>query len=75
MAVETVTDALSAEGITQPVALPAQYTQTPGTALLEARRLNTRKIAVVHVGTRPAPDGSTQTFMKVERLVQPAKQN
>lgn len=64
---------LDREGIRSPAAIPAQFTETPGTALLAARRLNPRKIAVVHVGTRPGTSG-IETFMNVERLVSPQEQ-
>lgn len=60
-------DALQREGIAQTAQVPAVYQATQGTALLAARRLNPRKIAVVHVGTRPGPTG-TETFLSVERM-------
>ena len=68
-AAKAVTARLQREGITSPAQLPASHTRlrTKGTALLAARRLNPRKIAVVHVGTRPAK-GGIETFLNVERL-------
>lgn len=71
-AVEAVTARLSREGITTPADIPATYKthRTSGTALLAARRLNPRKIAVVHVGTRPGSNG-IETFLNVERLRSP----
>ena len=68
-AVTAVTRRLIREGITRPAPLPALYEKrrTPSTALLAARRLNPRKIAVVQVGTRPGK-GSPETFLYVERL-------
>lgn len=71
-AVEAVTTRLQREGITTPAELPAthEHLRTDGTALLAARRLNPRKIAVVHVGTRPGP-GGVETFLNVERLRSP----
>ena len=68
-AVMAVTSRLEREGITRPARLPDIYERrrTPSTALLAARRLNPRKIAVVHVGTRPGGEG-IETFMYVERL-------
>lgn len=68
-AVAAVTARLGREGITTPAPLPATHEalRMPGTALLAARRLNPRKIAVVHVGTRPSGSG-VETFLNVERL-------
>ena len=42
-----------------------------GTSLLGARRLNPRRVAVVHTGTRPGPNG-IETFLNVERLTDAA---
>lgn len=58
---------LAREGITREAPLPDRYTPLRGTALLAARQLNPRRIAVVHVGTRPGPNG-VETFLFVERL-------
>ncbi len=71
-AVTAVTNRLAREGITTPANLPATHSKlrTSGTALLAARRLNPRKIAVVHLGTRPGPHG-LETFLNVERLRSP----
>ncbi len=66
-AIEGVIRALDAEGIRTTAPVPETHAETPGTALLAARRLNPRRIAVVHVGTRPGPNG-VETFMMVERL-------
>ena len=44
------------------------------TTLLAARKLNPRRTAIVHVGTRQTPKG-TETFMLVERLVPTQDQN
>ena len=73
-AVTAVAARLLKEGITSPADLPETYTETDGTALLAARRLNPNKIAVVHVGTRPTTNG-VETFLNVERLVAPEKKN
>ncbi|MEJ6393741.1 succinyl-CoA synthetase subunit beta [Gymnodinialimonas sp. 2305UL16-5] len=59
---------LQIEGIETEAPLPDRYRATEGTALLGARQLNPRRIAVVHVGTRPGPNG-IETFMFVERLM------
>ena len=59
--------ALDAEGIRQNASVPAGFVATPGTHILAARQLNPRRVAVVHVGTRPGPNG-IETFMNVERL-------
>jgi hypothetical protein len=59
---------LEMEGIRTEAPLPDRYAPTDGTALLAARQLNPRRIAVVHVGTRPGPNG-VETFMFVERLM------
>ena len=72
-ATEAVTGALSREGITKDAPLPDTHTATEGTALLAARYLNPRRIAVVHVGTRPGPNG-VETFLNVERLTPEASQ-
>ncbi|MEM7644833.1 MAG: succinyl-CoA synthetase subunit beta [Pseudomonadota bacterium] len=63
------TAALAAEGITRDAPLPTTHTDTvlPGTTLLAARFLNPTRIAVVHTGTRPGPNGP-ETFLYVERL-------
>ena len=71
-AVTAVAARLLREGIRTPANVPATHEnlRTKGTALLAARRLNPRKIAVVHVGTRPGPNG-IETFLNVERLRSP----
>ncbi|WGH80088.1 succinyl-CoA synthetase subunit beta [Jannaschia ovalis] len=60
---------LSAEGIDADARLPPTHADAalPGTTLLAARALNPRRLAVVHTGTRPGPNG-TETFLNVERL-------
>ncbi|WP_152541112.1 succinyl-CoA synthetase subunit beta [Sulfitobacter noctilucae] len=58
---------LAVEKILQPADLPASYTETATTTLLAARRLNPRRVAVVHVATRGAAN-TLETFMLVERL-------
>lgn len=73
LAVEFATNGLRAEGLNRDVPVPETHKPVPGTELLAARRLNPRKIAVVHVGTRPGPNG-TETFMNVERLSPSASQ-
>ena len=65
---------LRSEGITETADVPGQYQETTGTVLLAARFLNPRRIAVVHVGTRPGASGITETFMMVERLEPLAEQ-
>ena len=60
--------ALDHEGITEPAALPSQFERTEGTHLLAARRLNPRRVAVVHVGLRDGAWGQ-ETFMLVERMM------
>ncbi len=67
LATEIARNGLLAQGLTRDVPLPGTHAERDGTALLAARRLNPRRIAVVHVGTRPGPNG-TETFMSVERL-------
>ncbi len=59
---------LETEGIRTEAPIPDRYQPNEGTALLGARQLNPRRIAVVHVGTRPGPNG-IETFMFVERLM------
>ncbi|MCK0168159.1 succinyl-CoA synthetase subunit beta [Jannaschia sp. S6380] len=68
-AAETARAALAAEGITTEAPLPATHTgaHRPGTTLLAARALNPGRVAVVHTGTRPGPNGP-ETFLRVERL-------
>ena len=67
LAASAAVAALEVEGIQREVPLPDRYTATQGTELLAARRLNPRRIAVVHVGTRLGPNG-VETFMLVERM-------
>lgn len=68
-AAETAVAALGSEGITTPADLPPTHVEAalPGTTLLAARFLNPSRIAVVHTGTRPGPNGP-ETFLTVERL-------
>lgn len=68
-AAEAAVVALIAEGILTPADLPDTHVDArmSGTTLLAARQLNPTRLAVVHVGTRPGPDG-IETFMTVERL-------
>ncbi|GIT91299.1 hypothetical protein JANAI62_17550 [Jannaschia pagri] len=74
-AAEVAMAALSAEGIRTEAPLPATHTDAavPGTTLLAARFLNPKRIAVVHTGTRPGPNGP-ETFLAVERLTPDASQ-
>ncbi|WP_341862715.1 succinyl-CoA synthetase subunit beta [Gymnodinialimonas sp. 57CJ19] len=67
LATSAATTGLDMEGITTEAPVPENYTPTEGTALLAARQLNPSRVAVVHVGTRPGPNG-LETFMLVERL-------
>lgn len=67
-AAEAALAALAAEGIDTPADIPASHGATPGTVLLGARQLNPVRVAVVHVGTRPGPNG-IETFLNVERLM------
>ena len=71
-AIAAITARLTREGITTHADVPVMHDnlRTSGTALLAARRLNPRKIAVVHVGTRPG-SGGIETFLNVERLRSP----
>lgn len=48
-----------------PIALPSPYAETMGTALIEARELLQKRMAVIHIGTRDAP---VRTFIRVDRL-------
>ncbi|MEJ6390688.1 succinyl-CoA synthetase subunit beta [Gymnodinialimonas ulvae] len=59
---------LEMEGIRTEAPLPDRYQPVDSTVLLAARQLNPRRIAVVHVGTRPGPNG-VETFLFVERLM------
>lgn len=72
-AAQAAVEALRAEGITTPARLPSNYSETSGTTLLAARRLNPRKVAVVHAGTRTGPNG-LETFVYVERLTPAASE-
>lgn len=67
-ATEAALAALASEGITTAAELPGTHTATPGTTLLGALQLNPARVAVVHVGTRPGPNG-VETFLSVERLL------
>lgn len=66
---------LQAEGIRTEAPLPDTHAGAalPGTTLLAARFLNPARIAVVHTGTRPGPNG-TETFLSVERLTPAASE-
>ena len=68
-AARTAARALDAEGIATETPLPATHADArlPGTTLLAARKLNPARIAVVHAGSRPGPNG-VETFLSVERL-------
>lgn len=68
LATSAATTGLDMEGITTEAAVPDGYVATEGTALLAARQLNPRRVAVVHVGTRPGPNGP-ETFLLVERMM------
>ena len=64
---------LKTQGTTQDAPLRATYAQNAGSQLLAARQLNPRRIAVVHAGTRPGPNG-IETFLNVARLTPAASQ-
>lgn len=66
---------LTAEGIRTEASLPDTHADAtlPGTTLLAARFLNPARIAVVHTGTRPGPNGP-ETFLSVERLTPAASE-
>ena len=68
-AVTVAIDALSREGIRVEAPLPTTHADAalPGTTLLAARKLNPKRIAIVHTGTRPGVNG-IETFLMVERL-------
>ncbi|MGB3408920.1 MAG: hypothetical protein WBA67_15670 [Jannaschia sp.] len=68
-AADVAVSGLQSEGIRTDAPLPATHATAalPGTTLLAARYLNPARIAVVHTGTRPGPNG-TETFLSVERL-------
>jgi len=68
-AAEVAVNALTAERILTDAPLPATHADAalPGTTLLGARALNPNRVAVVHTGTRPGPNG-VETFLSVERL-------
>lgn len=74
-AAEVAASGLEAEGIRTEAALPDTHADAalPGTTLLAARFLNPARIAVVHTGTRPGPNG-TETFLSVERLTPDASE-
>ncbi|MEM6306018.1 MAG: succinyl-CoA synthetase subunit beta [Pseudomonadota bacterium] len=63
----TVLQALTAEGITSEAQVPADFPAQPDAALVAARQLNPRRIAVVQVGLRSGPKGP-ETYLSVERL-------
>ena len=73
-AAEAAMNALAAEMIFTPADVPARYKAEPTTTLLAARKLNPRRTAIVHVGTRKGASG-TETFMLVERLTPTDDQN
>ena len=73
-AAATAVAALEREGIVTPAPLPASFMRTDTTTLLAARKLNPRRTAIVHVGTRKGASG-TETFMLVERLTPTDDQN
>lgn len=66
-AAEVASEAARAEGILTEAPLPVTHAAIPGTTLLAARALNPGRVAVVHTGTRPGPNG-IETFLSVERL-------
>lgn len=59
---------LEEQRISTAAEVPSAYQETAGTVLLAARRLNPQRVAVVHAGTRPGPNG-LETFIFVERLI------
>lgn len=67
LATSAAVTGLDMEGIATEAPVPDLYQPTEGTALLAARQLNPRRVAVVHVGTRPGPNG-VETFLFVERM-------
>ncbi|WP_092647152.1 hypothetical protein [Jannaschia faecimaris] len=74
-AAEVALGGLQAEGIQTEAPLPDTHTEAelPGTTLLAARFLNPARIAVVHTGARPGPNG-VETFLSVERLTPDASE-
>lgn len=66
---------LDIEGIRTEAPVPDVHANAAllGTTLLSARFLNPSRIAVVHTGTRPGPNG-TETFLSVERLTPAASE-
>ena len=46
------------------IPLTAPYASDAGTAYIDARELLRKRVAVVHIGTRPGPE----TFIRVDRL-------
>ena len=69
LAADAAVQGLTTEGIATDAPLPTTHTDAglSGTTLLAARFLNPKRIAVVHTGTRPGPNG-VETFLLVERL-------
>ena len=69
LAADAAVQGLTTEGVATDAALPTTHTDAglSGTTLLAARFLNPKRIAVVHTGTRPGPNG-VETFLLVERL-------
>ena len=73
-AAEVAKNALANERILTPASLPARFEGDQETTHLAARRLNPKRVAVVHVGTRPGARG-IETFLRVERLTPAASVN
>ncbi|MFK7875998.1 MAG: succinyl-CoA synthetase subunit beta [Paracoccaceae bacterium] len=67
VAVNFALSAVKREGLFDEEPVPDAIQRLPSTNLLAARRLNPRKIAVIHIGTRAGPN-TTETFMTLERL-------
>ncbi len=67
-AAEGAMNALAHEMIFTPAPVPPSFRSGPDTTLLAARRLNPRRVAVVHIGTREGALG-LETFMSVHRLL------
>ena len=74
-AAEIAVSGLQAEGIRTEAPLPDSHKDAAlaGTTLLAARALNPARLAVVHTGTRPGPNG-VETFLSVERLTPEASE-
>ena len=64
-AVEAVTAKMATPPVFgRPIPLTAPFAASPGTALIEARELLRKRVAVVEIGTRHGPE----TFIRVDRL-------